>query len=563
MKKNSLFNVKPELAKEWNFRKNKGQNPYNISYGSNLIVWWLCEEGHEWKAKVKSRLNGFNSCKECKYNEILEEFKKIAIAKEGWCISTTYKTNRKLKFRCKFNHEWDARPSEIKNNNTWCPICSSNKRYSLSDMKDIAAKRGGQCLSKEYFNVHSKLEWKCADGHTWFAKPNNIISSDSWCPECNSFLSERKCRYIFEVILDCKFKKNRKMLDGLELDGYNNSLNLAFEYQGKQHTQLHTLFTKTQKDLDERIETDSFKIKKCKELGVNLIVIPTDESITDSRLLSYIVKELKRIGIEVGSHMENFKFEDFYKNLSIIKDLQVIAKERGGKCLSSTYVNKNNKMNWECDLGHVWQATPHHIKFGSWCPECSGNQKLGIQKMHQLAADKNGKCLSTEYTNVDTALLWECKSKHKFIEKPRAIIYHGTWCPDCSRRTKWNLEKVKLLAEKKGGKCLSNHYINYDSTKYVWNCRYGHEWEATLASVKLHWCPECANNKKKRIEDMQALAKVYNGICLSIEVKNNKDLLKWRCNKGHEFTKRPNDIVSKQSWCGKCNKIEKKIDRLN
>ena len=41
-----------------------------------------------------------------------------------------------------------------------------------------------------------------------------------------------------------------------------------------------------------------------------------------------------------------------------IKDTQGIAEARGGKCLSTEYVNSNTHLEWECSEGHHWETTP-------------------------------------------------------------------------------------------------------------------------------------------------------------------------------------------------------------
>jgi len=58
-------------------------------------------------------------------------------------------------------------------------------------MIELAKKRNGECLSTEYINAHTKLLWKCADGHEWEAKPNNI-QQGKWCPIC----ARRKSDYL-------------------------------------------------------------------------------------------------------------------------------------------------------------------------------------------------------------------------------------------------------------------------------------------------------------------------------------------------------------------------------
>ena len=87
---------------------------------------------------------------------------------------------------------------------------------------------------------------------------------------------------------------------------------------------------------------------------------------------------------------------------------------------------------------------------GTWCPFCSGSV-VTIHDMRLLAKKKNGKCLSSQYINSDTKLLWECHDGHQWKATPSSIK-RGTWCPICNSKT---IEDMKELAASFGGKCLS------------------------------------------------------------------------------------------------------------
>ncbi len=50
-------------------------------------------------------------------------------------------------------------------------------------MRRLAKLKGGKCLSKIYIDAHTKLTWKCKEGHIWDANPNNI-KTGKWCPFC-------------------------------------------------------------------------------------------------------------------------------------------------------------------------------------------------------------------------------------------------------------------------------------------------------------------------------------------------------------------------------------------
>ena len=61
---NDLQTINPVLAKEWNYEKNNGLTPTNVTPGSGKKVWWKCSKGHEWQATIASRNKG-SGCPQC------------------------------------------------------------------------------------------------------------------------------------------------------------------------------------------------------------------------------------------------------------------------------------------------------------------------------------------------------------------------------------------------------------------------------------------------------------------------------------------------------------------
>lgn len=51
--------------------------------------------------------------------------------------------------------------------------------------------------------------------------------------------------------------------------------------------------------------------------------------------------------------------------------------------------------------------------------------------MKALAAAKGGRCISDTYVNVKTKLKWECSKGHQWFATPDAIKYHSSWCHVC------------------------------------------------------------------------------------------------------------------------------------
>jgi predicted metal-binding protein len=115
----------------------------------------------------------------------IEDFRVIAIAREGKCLSKTYVSNaERLKWKCKKDHIWLATGSHVKNDGNWCPKCCFKTNYSIENMQEIALAHGGECLSTKFVNLHTKLKWKCKEGHEWEAKPDKMVYRNGWCAKC-------------------------------------------------------------------------------------------------------------------------------------------------------------------------------------------------------------------------------------------------------------------------------------------------------------------------------------------------------------------------------------------
>ena len=113
----------------------------------------------------------------------IERMQEIALRRQGRSVSTEYVGSKsKLTWECALGHRWQALPASVVQG-TWCPVCAHNQRPDLSDVQNIAASRGGVCLSQRYVNERTVLSWQCADRHRWNATPVKV-KRGSWCPTC-------------------------------------------------------------------------------------------------------------------------------------------------------------------------------------------------------------------------------------------------------------------------------------------------------------------------------------------------------------------------------------------
>jgi len=51
--------------------------------------------------------------------------------------------------------------------------------------------------------------------------------------------------------------------------------------------------------------------------------------------------------------------------------MRKFAKKKGGLCLATEYINRQDPLEWQCKEGHKWKASAKDILKGIWCRTCS------------------------------------------------------------------------------------------------------------------------------------------------------------------------------------------------
>jgi len=184
------------------------------------VIRFTCRRGHVVSVAANSKLASRGECPVCQYaarcgrasslreyrplqskrfeRYTLDMLKAAAMERGGELLSTEYvNARRKLLWRCgQCKHEWFATTDNILRLGSWCPKCARRQgrnRVTLADMQAIADMHGGVCLSKEYRGAMVPLQFRCAEGHEFWANPNNIRRGirghgtqrkPSWCPHC-------------------------------------------------------------------------------------------------------------------------------------------------------------------------------------------------------------------------------------------------------------------------------------------------------------------------------------------------------------------------------------------
>ena len=166
-----------------------------------------------------------------------------------------------------------------------------------------------------------------------------------------------------------------------------------------------------------------------------------------------------------------------------LKKINEYLKPIGYKCLSEVYVNRREKLEFCCQNGHRWFTTLRNFTENkSRCLECKKNQEL--EKIKDIALARGGKCLSSEYINTNYKMKWECRYGHKWIAAVHNIKYSSSWCPQCNKKKPIDLSNLRNLVEKRGGKLISQKVRNSKS-KVMVECSNGHQWRTSQNSLRI------------------------------------------------------------------------------
>ena len=151
----------------------------------------------------------------------------------------------------------------------------------------------------------------------------------------------------------------------LELDGYNENLAIAFEYNGKQHYERVPQW-QTEEEFKRLQKTDKEKIELCKNKTIHLIVIPYTVKYND--LYTYIYSKCIKLPNNTPLTIDYKVLEIKGFNADKIEQINkfLLEKYGGGKVLSENYVDNRTHLELECKRGHKLEQSFDSIRIGSF-----------------------------------------------------------------------------------------------------------------------------------------------------------------------------------------------------
>lgn len=307
------YNNFEKFLKSINFKINTEKEDFIEEKKINKFstkIEFLCIKNHKTKLTIASFINKKSNSKYKKNPELLcsmcckindNNIRKQKLQKESFhkIISCN---NNKITYNC-FNCkslrkdiDMSSFVRSMKQKSKFCVKCQNDKyKLNFDDIKNRVVKMGMKLLTKpfEYKNNKMLLHIICSCGNENYMKLSDI-ERGRHCKICKNNKSEELCRKIFCEIFKKDFVSCRPLwLEKLELDGYCEELNVAFEYNGIQHYYYCPDFFHKNgiKDFFMQIIRDKKTKYLCNERGVKLYTIPYIFSYKNEKeMRDYILK---------------------------------------------------------------------------------------------------------------------------------------------------------------------------------------------------------------------------------------------------------------------------------
>ena len=552
--RNGNFATKyPELLTEWDWEKNGPKKPEDFTPRASKKVWWKCERGHSWQATICNRTREKGSgCPYCR--------------------------NMKL---CEDNSLAQARPDIARD---WHP-----HKNALLTANDVIA--GGT----------KKVWWRCKHGHEWQATVGSRVIAGTGCPKCTNQTSRMEIAVYSELGALFTDVDWREKIAGWECDILLCNGKVGIEIDG---VYWHRRRPELELAKSTEFESQGILLFRLRENGLPLlsdrdISFKSSENkfLVISRLVSSMLKHAELSKEQRGKLLEYIKGpglinEKLYRKLvamlpapppgqSLADQYPEIAKEWAHDLnapLSPEHFRPqaNKKVWWRCKNGHTWKTTLNiRVCQGTGCPACPRRRVIQVADGRNLAAcnpslasewhpDKNGDLRPHDVRpQSNQKIWWQCSKGHEW-HATVASRAAGSGCPYCYGRfaSKTNNlankypELVKEWDHEKNKGFHPSDFTPHVGKKVWWRCKKGHSYQALIynRSRNKSGCPICAQdaNRKHSIKEIEEIAKRHGGKCLSDKYTNCRFKIKLSCKEGHIWETRADSILYTDKWCPYC-----------
>jgi len=299
------------------------------------------------------------------------EFIKEEIEKFGYkCLSEEYFNSwTKLKIQCDKGHIYEANWHNFKSNKR-CLICSGRKKKTLKEINTYAKKFGYRCLSKEYINNRTKLEFQCKRGHIYNVSWDNLRKGVR-CPYCAGVKRktiEEVRQYVEKFGYKCLSEKYINNSTKLELQCEKGHIYKSTWGRFERGRRCQICAGNKRKTIEEIKEY-------VKKFGYRCL---SKKYINNSTKLEFQCNEGHIYKVVYSSFYAGCRCPICYGNKKkTLKEIQEYVNKFGYKCLSKEYINNHTRLKLECNRSHTYKVVWNSIKSGARCPICYIENNVG------------------------------------------------------------------------------------------------------------------------------------------------------------------------------------------
>ena len=482
---NDLATTHPHLAAEWAEEENaaQGLRITEVSKGCKANAYWKCKIHGLYQTVIADRCQG-NGCPYCSGKRIKVGMNDLATTHPDLAAewdtekngvgptSVTFGSEKKVWWKCKLGHSWQASPNNRTSQHTGCPFCSG--RRALPGFNDLATKNPS--IAKEWdYERNGDLKptdvtpgsnrvvwWRCPAGHEYKARIFNRTFYGTGCPKCNaerktSFPEKAVFHYIKQVFKDTKENIGFPWLGRMELDIYIPSISTAIEYDGyswhrnREHdkkkdtlcSEHGVRLIRIREDLCPDYESTAIQIKYGQGSGIKTL----GEAIAN---LVSLLSPAAALDIDIGRdyslilerYISNVKENSLAFARPDIADEWDYEKNRG-VTPERVSVSSNRKVWWKCPKCGSSYRMMVNARTGSKhsnCPVCA--KKIIVKGINDFASEHPELLPEWDFERNEISpdaipsgshkkVFWKCPNGHSY----EAVVYSRTsgktGCPLC------------------------------------------------------------------------------------------------------------------------------------
>lgn len=516
---NDFQTLHPDLLHLWDYEKNVGINPSDFTCGSNKVVNWICENGHEWPAPIYRIARG-SGCPHCAKQKSTS-FPEQAIL---FYLSKAFETKSREKV---FNQEVDILLPKLNSG-----IEYDGLRYHSNEFSLKREKIKDEILQKNGFNIIRVKETK--DIASTFIE-NNVIFYKYDAPFY---------RHLNDVIKLLFKYFGQKINFEINIDNDSPKIREQYMLLRKQNS-----FVKVRPEL-----LDEWDYEKNGKLR------PEYVSYQSSIVAHWICKNGHNYPAVVSNRVKgtgcpycsNNKLLENYNDLKT-KHPEVLVDwdyKKNKKGPEKYIFSSEKRVHWKCHVcGKEWIMPVFKASKGQRCPICTRKETIVSVRKKRLLQRK-----SFAERHPDLMLDWDAEKNEginpfELLDGSHQEVHWkchicgftwdttlhtrsvGTGCPSCASR-KANNDNIKSIIKRNGSFVDNYPYLlkewdfdkNHDvdpnkltngsSYNAHWVCsKCGHEWCTPISNrTRGYGCPACAKEKRKQKVKNITTNTIYNSL---------------------------------------------------